>query len=72
MSVRDRDRAAEMRAERVRWRGSSRGMSQASKDMSERLRRMNVRASSLDMRLYRHAENTASWHSKWDDPQRFD
>jgi hypothetical protein len=68
MSVRDRDRAAEMRAERVRWRGSSRGMSQASKDMSERLRRMNVRASSLDMRLHRHAEKNASWHVRWDNP----
>ena len=47
-------------------------MSQASRNMDERLRRMNVQASALDMRLYRHAENTASWHSKWDDPPRFD
>ena len=44
-------------------------MSQASRNMDERLRRMNVQASALDMRLYRHAENTASWHSKWDDPR---
>ena len=33
------------------------------------LRRMNVQASALDMRLRRHAENSASWHAKWDDPQ---
>jgi hypothetical protein len=67
MSVRDREGAAEMRAERVRWRGRSHSMSQPSKDMSERLRRMNVRASSLDMRLRRHAEKNASWHVRWDD-----
>ena len=43
MSIRDRGgRAAQMRAERVRWRGRSRSMSQASRNMSERLRRMNV------------------------------
>ena len=70
MSVRDRDgRAAQMRAERVRWRGRSRSMSQASRNMSARLRRMNVQASALDMRLHRHAEKSASWHAKWDDPQ---
>ena len=70
MSVRDRGgRAAQMRAERVRWRGRSRLMSQASRNMDERLRRMNERASALDMRLHRHAENSASWHAKWDDPQ---
>ena len=34
MSVRDRGgRAAQMRAERVRWRGRSRSMSQASRNM---------------------------------------
>jgi hypothetical protein len=69
MSIRDRGgRAAQMRAERVRWRGRSRLMSQASRDMDERLRRMNERASALDMRLHRHAEESASWHTKWDDP----
>ena len=73
MSVRDRDgRAAQMRAERVRWRGRSRLMSQASRDMDERLRRMNERASALDMRLHRHAEKRTSWHAKWDDPPRLD
>ena len=72
MSVRDRDRAAEMRAERVRWRGRSRSMSHGSRNMSERLHQMNVRASALDMRLHRHAENSASWHAKWDDPRRLD
>ena len=45
-------------------------MSQASRDMDERLRRMNERASALDMRLHRHAENSASWHAKWDDPPK--
>jgi hypothetical protein len=70
MSVRDRDRAAEMRAERVRWRGRSHSMSQASRNMSERLRRMNEQASALDMRLHRHAEESESWHGKWDDPPR--
>jgi hypothetical protein len=70
MSVRDRGRAAEMRAERVRWRGRSHSMSQASRNMSERLRRMNARASALDMRLRRHAEKSANWHEKWDDPPR--
>jgi hypothetical protein len=70
MSIRDRGgRAAQMRAERVRWRGRSRLMSQASRNMDERLRRMNERASALDMRLHRHAEKNASWHAKWDDPQ---
>jgi hypothetical protein len=68
MPVRDRDRAAKMRAERVRWKGRSHGMSQASRNMSERLRRMNERASALDMRLRRHAEESASWHVKWVDP----
>ncbi len=41
MSIRDRSgRTAQMRAERVRWRGRSRLMSQASRDMDERLRRI--------------------------------
>jgi len=43
-------------------------MSQASRNMGERLHRMNLRASVLDMRLRRHAEKSASWHAKWDDP----
>ena len=43
-------------------------MSQASRDMDERLRRMNERASALDVRLRHHAEEKASWHAKWDDP----
>jgi hypothetical protein len=68
VSVRDRGgRAAELRAERVRWRGRSGSMSQASRNMDERLRRMNLRASGLDTRLRRHAEKSASWHSTWDD-----
>ena len=70
MSVRDRSRAAEMRAERVRWRERSRLMSQASRHMGERLHRMNQRASALDARLRHLAEESARWHAKWDDPPR--
>ena len=64
MLVQDHGRAAQRRAERVRWRGHSRLMSQASRDMGERLRRMNVQASALDVRLRRHAEKSASGHAK--------
>jgi hypothetical protein len=63
VSVRDRSRSAERRAERVRWRGRSRLM-------DERLRQMNLQASVLDRRLRRHAEESASWHGKWDDRPR--
>jgi hypothetical protein len=68
VSDRDRGRGAELRAERVRWRGRSRLMSQASRDMDERLREMNEQASLLDLHLRCHAEESASWHGKWDDP----
>jgi hypothetical protein len=67
MSERDRDRGAELRAERVRWKGRSRNMSRASKSMGERLRKMNDQASTLDKRLSRHAEDSKSWHTTWDD-----
>ena len=70
MSVRDRSRAAELRAERVRWRERSRLMSLALRHMGERLHRMNQRASALDVRLRDHAEESARWHAKWDDPPR--
>ena len=40
MSERDRSRGAELRAERIRWRGRSRNMSQASKSMQGCLRKM--------------------------------
>ncbi len=53
MSDLDRARAAELRAERIRWRGRSRRMSRASRNMDERLRRMNEQASLLDKRLHR-------------------
>ncbi len=36
MSDRDRSKAAEMRAKRIRWRGHSRLTSQASRDMDRR------------------------------------
>jgi cystathionine beta-lyase/cystathionine gamma-synthase len=47
----DRDRGAEQRAGRIRWRGRSRSMSRASRGMDERLRKMNDQASTLDKRL---------------------
>ena len=68
----DRNRAAELRAERIRWRGRSRSMSQASHSMDERLREMNDQASTLDKRLSRHAQDSKSWHTTWDEPSRLD
>ena len=70
MSERDRSRGAELRAERIRWRGRSRNMSQASRSMEERLRKMRDQGSTLDRRLRRHAEESARWHTAWDDPPR--
>ena len=70
MSERDRDRGAEQRAERIRWRGRSRSMSRASRNMGERLRKMNDQASLLDKRLSLHAEESKSWHATWDDSPR--
>jgi uncharacterized protein YcaQ len=68
--VTDRDgrRAAEQRAERIRWRKSSRSMNQASRTLDEHLRQMNEQASLLDKRLSRHGEESEGWHKKWDDP----
>jgi len=65
MSERDRDRGAELRAERVRWKGRSRNMSRASKSMDERLRKMNDQASTLDTldkRLRACADRLATFH----------
>ena len=70
MSERDRDRGAELRAERVRWKRRSRNMSRASKSMDERLRTMNDQASTLDKRLSRHADECMRWHTTWDDTSR--
>ena len=70
MSERDRDRGAELRAERVRWKGRSRNMSRASQSMDERLRKMNDQAGLLDRGLGRHTEESKSWHTTWDDPPR--
>jgi hypothetical protein len=42
VSERDRERGAELRAERIRWRGRPRTMSQASRSMDERLRKMRA------------------------------
>jgi hypothetical protein len=72
VSERDRNRGAEQRAERIRWRGRSRSMSQASRSMDERLRKMNDQGSTLDKRLSRHAEDSKSWHITWDEPSRLD
>ena len=68
MSDRDRGRPAERRAERIGWRKRSHLISRASRHMDERLREMNVWASALDERLRRHAQESAIWHRKWDDP----
>jgi hypothetical protein len=70
VSEREHDRQAELRAERIRWRGRSRSMSRASRSMDARLRKMNDQASTLDRRLSRHAEESKSWHTTWDDPPR--
>jgi hypothetical protein len=70
VSERDRDRGAELRAERIRWRGRSRSMSRVSRNMDERLRKMNDQASLLDRRLSRHAEESKRWHTTWDEPSR--
>jgi hypothetical protein len=70
VSERDRDRGAQQRAERIRWRGRSRSMSRVSRNMGERLRKMNDQASLLDKRLRLHSEESKSWHATWDDPPR--
>ena len=70
MSERDRSRGAELRAERIRWRGRSRSMSRASRSMDKRLRKMRDQGITLDRRLRRHAEESKSWHTAWDDPPR--
>jgi hypothetical protein len=68
VSDRDGRRAAERRAERIRWRKRSRSTSQTSRNMDEHLRQMNEQASLLDRRLHRHGEDSENWHRKWDDP----
>jgi len=39
--------------------------------MDEHLRQMNEQASLLDKHLRHHAEQSASWHRKWDDSPAF-
>ena len=68
MSDRDRNRGAELRAERMQRRVRSRRMSQASRNIDEHLRQMDEQASLLDKRLGRHGEESESWHRKWNDP----
>lgn len=70
MSDRDRNRAAERRAEQIGWRKRAPGMSQASRTMDEHLRKMSERSSMLDKRLRRHGAESGDWHRKWDDPAR--
>ena len=65
---RDGGRAAERRAEWIRWRKRSRSTGQASQNMDEHLRQMNEQARVLDKRLLRHGEESESWHRKWDNP----
>jgi hypothetical protein len=38
--------------------------------MDERLRLLNEGTEALDKRLRRHAEESATWHRKWDEPRR--
>jgi hypothetical protein len=66
----DRNRGAELRAEQIRRRIRARSMSRASRNMDERLRKMNAQASLLDNRLSRHAEEGMRWHTTWYDPSR--
>jgi hypothetical protein len=50
-------------------------MSQASRSMDERPRKMRDQGSTLNRRLRRHAEESKSWHMghmAWDDPPRLD
>jgi hypothetical protein len=68
MTERDRERAARLRANRIAWRGDSRLKTRAARSMDESLRRMDERASTLDRRLRRHADESATWHEKWDEP----
>ena len=71
MSERDQGgRTAELRAERIRWKGRSRSMSQASRSMDAQPQKTNEEASVLDKCLGRHADESAGWHKKWDDPPR--
>jgi hypothetical protein len=63
-------RTAELRTERIRWKGRSRSMSQASRSMDAQPQKMNEEASVLDKCLGRHADESAGWHKKWDDPPR--
>ena len=67
MRNRDGDKAAEKRAKRVGWRPQQ--ATQASRSMDERLKEMNDRASALEGRLRRHAEERANWHREWDEPR---
>ncbi len=69
MSDRDRrGRGAELRAERIQRRVRSRQTGQASRNIDKHLRQMNDQAGLLDKRLRSHAEDSESWHRKWDDP----
>jgi hypothetical protein len=43
-------------------------MSQASRSMDERLRKMSYQASTLDKRLHGYAEESKRWHTAWDVP----
>ena len=67
ISDRDRDRDAQLRAERIGLTERSRRMNQALRNMHERLRGMEEQASVLDKRLRRHTEETEDWHRTWDD-----
>ena len=69
MADKDRNRAAEVRAERIGWKRRKRMTSPGSRSMDESARQLDERSSALDKRLRDHAEQTATWHRKWDDPR---
>ena len=70
MSDKDRERGAQLRAERIQKMVRSRSMGLASRNMNEHLRRMGEQGSLLDKRLSRHAEQSQRWHRTWRDPSR--
>ncbi len=72
VSDRDREKGAQLRAEQIQKKVRSRSMSEASRNMGERLRKMNDQASTLDKRLSQHAEESRRWHRSWDDSPRLD
>jgi hypothetical protein len=65
VSERDRSRGAQLRAERIQWRGRPGSMSQALRSIDdERLRKMRDQGSTLDKRVHGLAEESKRWHQE--------